>query len=73
MAGDLPGYGRLAAARSVLSPEYALEQLRAVEAQASGLFSVDAVRDAERAGGHVKVEATVSCAGLERAEGGLPL
>jgi integrative and conjugative element protein (TIGR02256 family) len=53
--------------------EYGLEQLRAVEAKAGGLFNVDGVTDAEKAGDYVRVKVTVSCANLERGDGGLPL
>jgi integrative and conjugative element protein (TIGR02256 family) len=51
----------------------ALEQLRDVEAAAGGLFTVDGVAEPAKPGDFLRAEVTLSCAELERAEGGLPL
>lgn len=51
----------------------ALEQVRDVEAAAGGLLAVAAVTEPGKAGEELTVQIDLSCAELERAEGGLPL
>jgi hypothetical protein len=53
--------------------ELALEQLRAVEAASGGLLSVEPLKTPADPGDALVVKVTISCADLERAEGGLPL
>jgi integrative and conjugative element protein (TIGR02256 family) len=52
---------------------HGLEQLRAVEAKAGGLFTVDGAQEPDGARDCLRVDVTISCAGLLRAASGLPL
>lgn len=51
----------------------AVEQLRDVEAAAGGLVTVDTVEEPGEPNDWLKTKITMSCADLERADGGLPL
>jgi len=51
----------------------ALEQIRDVEAAAGGIFTVDDLIEPVSPAGFLKVEFSLGCADLARAEGGLPL
>lgn len=51
----------------------AIEQLRDVEGAANGLFMVSRLKAPEEAGGYLGASVTLSCSGMERAPGGLPV
>ena len=51
----------------------ALEQVQDVAAAAGDLLTLDAVAEPQTLGGVLSIDVTLSCAGLERRDGGLPL